>query len=65
MRKGMRRFGANQDGASLLEFSLVAFMFIITMLGVVEMGRMILVYTSLCRRGACGSAICHCAWHRQ
>ena len=47
MRMGMRRVGANEEGASLVEFSLVTFMFIISMLGVVEMGRMVLVYTSL------------------
>ncbi|HWB33614.1 MAG TPA: TadE/TadG family type IV pilus assembly protein [Acidobacteriaceae bacterium] len=36
-----------EEGASLVEFSLVAFMFIIVLLSVVEMARMILVYTTL------------------
>lgn len=37
----------NEEGASLLEFSLVAFTFIIMLLSIVEMGRMVLVYTAL------------------
>ena len=47
MRRQTGKIGEKQDGASLLEFSLVAFMFIIVMLGVAEMGRMLLVYTTI------------------
>src|SRR6185437_17047030 len=36
-----------QDGASLLEFSMVAFLFVIVLLAVAELGRMVLVYTAL------------------
>lgn len=36
-----------QDGASLVEFSLTAFLFVIVLLGIVEMGRMVLVYTAV------------------
>jgi Flp pilus assembly protein TadG len=48
-------------GSSLVEFSLVAFMFIIVLFGVVEMGRMILVYTTLANAAHAGTryAIVH------
>lgn len=35
------------EGATLVEFSLVALMLVIMLLGVVEIGRMVLVYTAL------------------
>jgi Flp pilus assembly protein TadG len=35
------------QGATLVEFSMVAFLFIIVLLGVIEMGRMALVFTAL------------------
>jgi len=45
----------------MVEFSLVAFMFIIVLFGVVEMGRMILVYTTLSNAAHAGTryAIVH------
>jgi Flp pilus assembly protein TadG len=48
-------------GSSLIEFSLVGFMFIIVLLGVVEMGRIILVYTTLANAAHAGTryAIVH------
>jgi len=36
-----------EEGSSLVEFSMVAFLFVIVLLGVVEMARMVLVYTAL------------------
>ncbi len=48
-------------GSSLNEFSLVAFMSVIVLLGVVEMGRMVLVYTTLANAARAGAryAIVH------
>jgi len=48
-------------GSSLIEFSLIAFMFIIVLLGVVEMGRMVLVYTTVANAARAGAryAIVH------
>lgn len=48
-------------GSSLIEFSLVAFMSVIVLLGVVEMGRMVLVYTTLANAARAGAryAIVH------
>jgi Flp pilus assembly protein TadG len=45
----------------MVEFSLVGFMFIIVLFGVVEMGRMILVYTTLANAAHAGTryAIVH------
>jgi Flp pilus assembly protein TadG len=37
----------NEQGSSLVEFSLVAFMFVMMLLAVVEMTRMVLVYTTV------------------
>jgi Flp pilus assembly protein TadG len=34
-------------GSSLIEFALISFMFVIVLTGVVEMGRMVLVYTTI------------------
>ena len=34
-------------GSSLVEFALISFMFVIVLAGVVEMGRMVLVYTTI------------------
>lgn len=48
-------------GSTLIEFSLVAFMFIIVLLGVIEMGRMVLVYTTVANAARAGAryAIVH------
>ncbi len=57
---GARRW-KKDEGASLVEFAMVAFMFIMVLLSVVEMGRMILVYTSIANAARAGSryAIVH------
>lgn len=38
---------SRQEGASLVEFSVTAFMFVVLLLGIIEMGRMVIVYTAL------------------
>jgi Flp pilus assembly protein TadG len=50
-----------ERGSTLVEFSLIAFMFIIVLLGVVEMGRMVLVYTTVANAARAGAryAIVH------
>jgi Flp pilus assembly protein TadG len=59
-RPVIERFRAER-GSSMIEFSLIAFMFIIVLLGVVEMGRMILVYTTIANAARAGAryAIVH------
>jgi Flp pilus assembly protein TadG len=47
MSTGMTGRLPRSEGATLVEFSMVVFLFIIVLLGVVEMGRMVLVYTAL------------------
>ncbi|HTF63614.1 MAG TPA: TadE/TadG family type IV pilus assembly protein [Edaphobacter sp.] len=49
------------EGSNLIEFSLIALMFFIVMLGVVEMGRMVLVYTTVANAARAGAryAIVH------
>jgi len=49
------------EGSTLIEFSLVAFMFIIVLASVVEMGRMVLVYTTVANAARAGAryAIVH------
>jgi Flp pilus assembly protein TadG len=52
----------NMDrGSSLLEFALIAVVFILVLLGVVEMGRMVLVYTTVANAARAGAryAIVH------
>jgi Flp pilus assembly protein TadG len=51
----------NDEGQNLVEFSLVAVMFIIVLLGVVEMARMTLVYTTMSNAARAGAryAITH------
>ncbi len=51
----------SDDGASLVEFAMVAFVFIIMLLSVVEMGLMILVYTTMVQAARAGEryAIVH------
>ena len=48
-------------GSNLVEFSLVAFLFVILLLSVVEMGRMLLVYTTMSNAARAGTryAIVH------
>jgi len=59
--RSTRRISASEEGSALIEFALVAFMFIIVLLGVVEMSRVILVYTSLANAARAGTryAIVH------
>jgi Flp pilus assembly protein TadG len=62
--RSMGRWREDQ-GSSLIEFSLVALMFIVLLFGIVEMGRMVLVYTSIANAARAGAryAIVHGA-HR-
>jgi Flp pilus assembly protein TadG len=55
------KYSAGNRGSSLVEFSLVAVMLTILMLGVFEMGRMVLVYTTVANAGRAGTryAITH------
>jgi Flp pilus assembly protein TadG len=48
-------------GSSLIEFALISFMFIILLVGVIEMGRMVLVYTTIANAARAGAryAIVH------
>jgi Flp pilus assembly protein TadG len=48
-------------GSSLIEFALISFMFVILLAGVVEMGRMVLVYTTISNAARAGAryAIAH------
>lgn len=50
-----------EEGSSIFEFSLSAFMLVMVLLGVVEMGRMILVYTTITNAARAGAryAIVH------
>jgi Flp pilus assembly protein TadG len=63
MRAGMRvRDRWREDrGSSLIEFALISFMFIILLTGIVEMGRMVLVYTTIANAARAGAryAIVH------
>lgn len=54
-------FGREDRGSALIEFSLIGFVFIIVLLGVVEMGRMVLVYTTIANAARAGAryAIVH------
>lgn len=61
MRARTARFWKMDRGSTLVEFSLIAFMFIMILLGVVEMGRMVLVYTTVANAARAGAryAIVH------
>jgi Flp pilus assembly protein TadG len=50
-----------EQGSAIIEFSIIAFIFIITLLSVVEMARMVLVYTTLANAARVGAryAIVH------
>ncbi|WP_263419482.1 TadE family protein [Terriglobus albidus] len=56
----IRRLQAD-DGSALIEFIFIAFMFIIVLAGVVELGRMVLVYTTVANAARAGAryAIVH------
>jgi Flp pilus assembly protein TadG len=58
--RGFQRLRADR-GSTLVEFSLVGFMFIIVLLGVVEIGRMVLVFTTVANAARAGAryAIVH------
>jgi Flp pilus assembly protein TadG len=49
------------QGSAMLEFTLIAVMFVIVLLGVVEMGRMVLVFTTVANSARAGAryAIVH------
>jgi Flp pilus assembly protein TadG len=51
----------SEQGNSMVEFSLVAVVFVMLLLGVVEMGRLILVYTTMAQAAKAGAryAIVH------
>jgi Flp pilus assembly protein TadG len=55
------RAGRGDCGSALVEFSLIAFMFIVVLIGVVELGRMLLVYNTLANAARAGAryAIVH------
>lgn len=55
------RAGRGDHGSALVEFSLIAFMFIVVLIGVVELGRMLLVYNTLANAARAGAryAIVH------
>ncbi len=57
---GFQRWRSDR-GQNLVEFSLISFMFIIVLLGVVEMGRMVLVFTTIANAARAGAryAIVH------
>jgi Flp pilus assembly protein TadG len=61
MRKPIIERSRADLGSTMVEFSLIAFMFIIVLLGVVEMGRMVLVYTTVANAARAGAryAIVH------
>jgi Flp pilus assembly protein TadG len=61
MRKPVIERSRADLGSTLVEFSLIAFMFIIVLAGVVEMGRMVLVYTTVANAARAGAryAIVH------
>jgi Flp pilus assembly protein TadG len=61
MRNCLVRRLRGEEGSSLVEFSLVSFLFIILLLSVVEMGRMVLVYNTManCSRAGARYAIVH------
>lgn len=61
MKKNVYLRALSDCGSSLVEFSLISFMFVIVLLGVVEMGRMVLVYTTVANATRAGAryAIVH------
>jgi Flp pilus assembly protein TadG len=61
MRKRIDRRWRDDQGATLVEFSLITFMYLILLFSVVEMGRMLIVYTALANAAHAGTryAIVH------
>lgn len=61
MRKLSTSWWKADEASTLVEFSLIGFAFIILLLSVVEMGRMLLVYTTIANAARAGSryAIVH------
>jgi Flp pilus assembly protein TadG len=61
MRNCLVRRLRGEEGSSLVEFSLVSFLFVMLLLSVVEMGRMVLVYNTManCSRAGARYAIVH------
>jgi Flp pilus assembly protein TadG len=57
---GARQWRTDQGGV-LVEFTLIAIMLVVVMLGIVEMGRMVLVYTTVANAARAGAryAIVH------
>jgi Flp pilus assembly protein TadG len=57
----LRKRWRAENGSALIEFSLIAFTFVMLLLGVVEMGRMVLVYTTIANAARVGAryAIVH------
>lgn len=61
----MRTYGTNrragERGSAMIEFALISFMFIMILLGIVELGRMSLVYTTIANSARVGAryAITH------
>lgn len=51
----------NDRGSSLIEFSLIGFMFLVVLFGIIEVGRMVLVYTTVANAARAGAryAIVH------
>ena len=58
--RGIERWRADR-GSTMVEFSLISLMFIIVLLGIIEMGRMVLVYTTVANAARAGAryAIVH------
>lgn len=61
MRRLAASHGKSDKGSSIVEFSLVAFMLVIVLFAIVEMGRMVLVYTTMANAARAGAryAIVH------
>jgi Flp pilus assembly protein TadG len=61
MRRLAARHWKSDRGATMVEFALVVFMAVMVLLGVVEMGRMVLVYTTMANAARAGAryAIVH------
>lgn len=55
MREMRRNWWKRNDGATLVEFAFVAVLLVIVLLGIVEMSRMILVYTTMANAAKAGA----------
>ena len=54
----------DSEGSTLVEFGLVLLMLLIVIFGVVEMARLVLVYTTDRQLGARRRTLCDCSWRR-